>query len=380
MLLMAPKQMTHSKGTAFAANFGSNRALRGLGCALGASALCATLLTARGAQAQPTGKPPEDAKALVAGPGGGAAAPVKKDELDVTNAAVSAGGQLSTGNSRQLAGTASGEFDTRFSDNGLGAAILANYGESTSPGHHARATAENLQGRLRYDRYLLDQLSVFLINTGRHDRFQGLDFRYNLDPGVKYLFVQESATKAWGELGYDLQYDVRRNDARNVFAADGVTVVERLDKTAVDHSARVFAGFTHAFNDAVNLNLGLEYLQSFVESTQYRLNFDALFAAKLGAGLALGAGFGARFDHAPLPDKKQLDTLSVISIIYSFSDAAPPEPPPPPPPCAPVPCSAAPLCAPTPAPAPAPAPAVEPAPAPVAPAPATPPVAPAPAP
>ena len=39
------------------------------------------------------------------------------------------------------------------------------------------------------------------------------DFRLNIDPGVKYLFVNTTPTQFWGELGYDFQYDIRRDDA-----------------------------------------------------------------------------------------------------------------------------------------------------------------------
>jgi hypothetical protein len=343
-----------------------------------AGALGAVLSSGHFAHAQPTGAPPPDAKALVSAPTTSAAAPsTKPDPLDVTTVALAAGGQLSTGNSRLVAGTASGDYTTRFSDNGIGASILGNYGRGAAPGAKLETTVQNVQGRLRYDRYLLDPLSVFVINTGRHDRFQGLDFRYNLDPGFKYLFVQEAATKAWGELGYDFQHDIRREDARNFVDDQGQEW--RLHKTRNDHSSRAFVGFTHAFNDAVNLNLGVEYLQSFVKSKRYRLNFDALFAAKLGKGLALGAGFAGRFDDDPLPTKKSFDSQSTVSLIYSFSDAPPPAPPAPPapPPCEPGP---APACVPAPAPAPAAAPAPAPAATPDAAAPVAPAPAPAPAP
>lgn len=285
--------------------------------------------------ADPTGAPPPDATALVSAPSASAKAPEPdKAQLDVTTVALSAGGQLSTGNSRMVAGTATGDYETRFSNNGVGVKVLGNYGESATTGAPLKTNTENLQGSLRYDRFLIDRLSLFLINTGRHDRFQGLDFRYNLDPGVKYLFVMEDVTKLWGELGYDFQYDVRRDDARRTENADGTVTI--ASKTETDHSLRAFVGFTHAFNDAVNLNTGLEYLQSFKEAKRSRLNFDALFAAKLGAGLALGAGFSARFDNSPLAGKKKLDTVSTLSLIYSFSDA-PAAQPPPPPPCAPIP-------------------------------------------
>src|SRR5262245_55987554 len=137
------------------------------------------------------GTPPTDAKALVAAPKEGAAAPASESKLDGTTVTLSAGGMSATGNSRQLAMTANGVFETLFDNNGIGVSLLANYGRGAPPGQPVETTAENLQGRIRYDRYLIDRLSLFLINTGRHDRFQGLNFRYNLDPGVKYLFVRE---------------------------------------------------------------------------------------------------------------------------------------------------------------------------------------------
>jgi hypothetical protein len=322
--------------------------------------------------------PPKDAEALVAGPKDAPAAPKLENKLDGTTASLSAGGQISTGNSELTAGTASGTYDTRFSNNGIGFSLLGNYGQSaTPPSDNERVTVQNVQGRLRYDRYLADAFSVFLLNTGRHDRFQGLDFRYNLDPGVKYLFVQEPVTKAWGELGYDLQYDIRRRDSiRHVDATTGVTTYD--DKTALDHSVRAFVGFNHAFNDAVTFGTGIEYLQSVVHTEQWRVNYDALLAAKLWGGLALGAGFNLRYDHHPLEGIKELDTQTVLSVIYSYSSAAPPAAAPEPAPCAP--CAPAPATIPVPAPAPAPAPADATSP-PVTPAPSAPPAtAPTPAP
>jgi putative salt-induced outer membrane protein len=279
---------------------------------------------------QDFGAPPPEAQALVAAPAPAAAPPSAEDRLDGTTATLSAGGMLTTGNSRQLAATSNGAIETRFDANGIGFSLLANYARGGAQGEPVEVTAENVQGRLRYDRYLVERLSLFLINTARRDRFQGLNLRYNLDPGVKYLMVQEPATALWGELGYDFQYDIRRDDARIVLDADGNPVLGSggepalLDKTEVDHSLRAFIGFNHAFNDAVTLATGVEYLQSFVESERSRLNFDALFAAQVGGGLALGLGFGARWDHQPLPGKEELDTTTTVSLIYAFSSVATP--------------------------------------------------------
>jgi len=319
-----------------------------------------------------TGSPPSDAKALVAAPTASATAPAFPKSSDSTTATVSAGGQLSTGNSQLLAGTANGKLELRRGDWGFGASLLANYGQgATSPDADQHVTAENIQGRIRGDYYVSDALSFFLIDTERHDRFQGLAVRTNLDPGLKYLFYKTDATSFWGEVGYDFQYDVRLDSALPEVDGSGNPVLvngqqAKLDKTATSHSGRLFVGLKHAFNTQVTFTTGLEYLQAFASSsgssTDYRLNYDALFAANVAGGLALGLGFSARYDHDPLPGKKDLDTATTVSLIYAFNDPPPTptaptcpcEPPPPPPPPPPAPAAAPP--APPPAAAPAPAP------------------------
>lgn len=301
----------------------------------------------------PTGAPPADLKPLTTGPKAPADVPgIGEEGDDGTNVSVSAGGLLTTGNSRTLAITGGGSLESRFGANGVGVSLLGNYGQGAPPGSTVVASAENLQGRLRYDRYVIDRASFFLLLTGRHDRFQGLDFRLNVDPGFKYLFVKGARQAFWGEAGYDFQYDVRRDSARAVLDDSSNPVLDAsgqpvlLDKTHADHSARLFVGYRQAFNKEVTFSTGLEYLQSVQDSTRWRMNFEALLAAKIAGGLAFGFGFTGRFDHEPLPGKKDLDTSSNVSLIYAFSDipekpaatcpcGAPPSPgdglPPPPP-------------------------------------------------
>jgi putative salt-induced outer membrane protein YdiY len=315
-----------------------------LGMLASLAACLGLAFTARSAAGQDAmGVPPPDAAAAVEAPKAVGEVPKFEAPTDGTTVSLSAGGQLATGNSRLLAGTANGAIESRWGKNSVGGSLLANYGRSGPPKQPVVTTTENVQGRVRYDRYLLDRFSLFLLNTGRHDRFQGIDFRYNLDPGAKYLFVKSDDSSLWLEAGYDLQYDNRREDARMVMGQ-----TELLAKTALDHSSRLFVGFKHAFNQKVSFSTGLEYLQSFVHGSHNRLNYDALFAADLGAGLSLGFGVNVRYDHAPLPGKKNLDTATTVSLIYSYDGVMKPEEPKmapcpePPPPAA----SAAPSAAP----------------------------------
>jgi len=315
--------------------------------------------------------PPPDAKALVAGPKGPNDAPaIAKPSADETNVNLSAGGLITTGNSKTLALTLNGQLDMRRGDNGFLVGLLGNYGESTVAPNPSTATAQNIQGKLRYDRYFIDRLAGFLLVTGRHDRFQGLAFRLNLDPGVKVVAYKDEVQSLWGEAGYDFQFDAR-NDAGRVPTPPATAL---RDATRTDHSARAYLGFRRSFNSAVTFSTGVELLQSFVKTDlgdfDTRVNFDANVAAKLDFGFSLGVGFTARYDRLPIPGREQLDTSTTLSLIYAWADAPKKAE-------EPKPCPECPACPPPPP--PAPAPEVKPAPAPEAkpaePAPSAPPAA-----
>ena len=273
------------------------------------------------------GAPPADQKALVAAPAAPGAAPdLDTKANDSQSATVSAGGQLSSGNSKLVAGTANAIYAIRRGQNAFGASLIANYGESAVRPNDTILTTENLQAKVRYDRFLTDRTSVFGLVTGRHDYFQGLDFRLNLDPGVKYIFVKTEHTAFWGEAGYDFQQDVRNNTARHipavVDATTGATTTPAysLERYHPDHSSRLYAGWHHDFNERVNFTTGLEYLQSLEASYRNRLNYDILLAAGVGGGFSAGVGFSLRYDHSPIPGKVDLDTITTFSLIYAFTD------------------------------------------------------------
>jgi hypothetical protein len=388
----------------------------GVACAI----ILGTCAWTTGALAQATapvpaqsGAPPADLTQTVAAPTAADAPTIAPPDTDSTNAAVSAGGQFASGNSKLFAATGLGKFDMRRGDNAFGAQLLGNYAEgAVAPSTTLKSTTENLQGKLRYDRYFTSAFGAFLQLTGTHDAFQAITFRLNVDPGVKLFFVDEPTTKFWGELGYDFEFDQNYVDGNNIEQAgsggpalDANNLPYVIVSQNTIHSTRLFAGFKHGFNDKVNLSLGLEYLQGLagtgtgtpnvppgytasqvdivpVSVTGSRLNGDALLAAQVGGGFAIGVGLSAKFNSAPLAGKQDLDTTGTLSLIYSFSSptpAPPPtctEPPAPPPPPPPPPGTAPPAPPPPPPPPAAPPPAPPPAPAP--PAPPAPPAAPGP--
>jgi len=242
---------------------------------------------------------------------------VKKpvESTDATEAKLQLGALLSTGNSRSLASTGSGSLRLRRADNEFSAVLAANYARSAAtPADDTRTTMENYQGKLRYDRYVSDDVSLFLSLSGRRDRFQGLDARLNLDPGLAYYFVQEEKQRLWAELGYDFQYDVRRADAIDVAAATGTL----LAKTKARHSARGFLGYHTNVNEHVGFDSGAELLLGIPKTENWRLNWLSSLTAALDSRFSLGASFNLRYDHNPLPGIEKLDTITAMNLICTL--------------------------------------------------------------
>ncbi len=292
---------------------GLRRAL--VACALGGSALLPRLAAAQDA---PTGLMKHDAATSgssdVASEGF-AGTVDKKDENDVTQAKIQAGGLSASGNSRSLALTALGTVRARRGANELSAAAAANYGRSAAkPSDPVQTTIENYQGKLRYDRFVSEPLALFVSLSGRRDRFQGLDLRLNLDPGLAYYFIQNPKHQLWGEAGYDLQYDIRRQEAID----DALTQGTILAKAKSRHSGRLFAGYQNSLNDSVTFNTGLEYLQGLTESRFWRVNWDLGLTAAIAARFSLATTFSLRYDNAPLPGVKSTDTLTAVNLVYTL--------------------------------------------------------------
>jgi putative salt-induced outer membrane protein len=237
----------------------------------------------------------------------------KPDSKDATELEVSAGGLASAGNSRAIAATTAGKFRLRRGADQVGAGVAANYAESAvNKGEGLQTTVENFQGKVRYDRFLAGSFAVFGSVSARHDRFQGLELRINLDPGFGYYFIDEDKQQLWLEAGYDFQHDIRRDDAIADAYADGYF----LGKTNDRHSVRGFVGYTSELSDSVKVSTGLEYLQGLDPATNYRLNWDGAVTSAVGKGFSIATAVSVRYDHNPIPGVENTDIVTSISLVY----------------------------------------------------------------
>jgi len=245
----------------------------------------------------------------------------KKDpkDKDATEWSVQGGLLATSGNTQSLAVTGGTAFRLRKKDDQLSAAAAVNYARASTPAKGdkpatpADTTVENYQAKVRYDRFISGSFVGFLGVQGRRDRFAGLDLRLQVDPGVGYYFIDTKPIVFWAELGYDFMHDIRRDDAL-VPQKDG-TIPE---KTATVHSGRAFLGYKNKINAGTAISFALEYLQGLSNTDAYRFNGEMIVSAKLTKTFSLATSFAFRYDHAALPGKEKLYTVTAASLVYSI--------------------------------------------------------------
>lgn len=285
-----------------------------------------------------------------------AAAALAQETTDATELELSSGGVLSTGNAFAASVTGQGRFRLRRGRHQVSAQVAGNYGFGTverrtiawdfvpAVGQEPATTASrevvtrvedttiaNVQGMARYDVYFAERWSAFAMATARRDRFQGLDLRLNVDPGVAFHVLADARHRLWLEAGYDFQYDRRRREAtvetRPVdpptpvddgdLALGGPAVTEQVriaDPTFVNHAARLFAGYNNSLSDRATLDTGLEYLQSVIDGKVFRLNWVNAVSVSLAGRLGVAVTFTLRYENRPLPNVEKLDTITAILL------------------------------------------------------------------
>ena len=247
------------------------------------------------------------------------------EDLDATELELSGGGIFSTGNSRNAAMTSALNFRLRRNIHQFGAVGAGNLGFAAfDRDSDWDQTVGNVQGQVRYDVFFAKRWSAFTQLTARHDPFQGLEYRMNVDPGFAFYAINKKDHRLWFEAGYDFQYDLRTDDSRINRDDDGNPILDmdgdvvREDKTFVNHAARLYAGYSNRLSDKVTFDTGLEYLQSFLDGNVFRLNYNAALSTQIKERFSLATTFTLRYENEPLPDVSKLDTITSVSLVYRF--------------------------------------------------------------
>lgn len=286
----------------------------------GATVFALFLLPALAAAQAP---PPPDAST--------AAATLEHPATDELVWNISAGATLSTGNTRAFAGNAATHFAIRRGHHAFvfdfqaieGLAQVRDTTLPSMPFTDWRENASNVADTARYDYFVTDDDAFFVGQSTRHDRFAGLEARFQAQAGYLRNLFRADKHRLWAEVGYDFTYDFFWPHP----FYDPMTGA-RITGDRYVHSARGFLGYDNHINDALTFTTGLEALirpyavgpnGSIAGSDfQLRLNWINELHVKIDARFALGLQFTLRYDSVPPTGKENLDTITVLSLMYTL--------------------------------------------------------------
>jgi len=246
----------------------------------------------------------------------------EEEEQYATALTFSLGGLFASGNARTVAVTTAAQLRLRRYEHQFAFAAAANFARAARTGEAAETTVENYQGLARYEYFLTPRLSAFFQTIHRRDRFQGLDLRSNFDPGLAYHFIQTKNQRLVLEQGYDLQHDIRRDDALVTTVPSstpgGAPTVSVSTKTRTLHNLRTYLGYESSLYAEVSFVSSLEYLQNFEDTDLYRMVFDVGLKTTLREKLAISATYTVRYENQPLPDRVKADSLASVALVYTL--------------------------------------------------------------
>lgn len=265
---------------------------------------------------------------------------VKETEWDAT---AEAGLVQTTGNSRVTTVTAGAkamrkQAKNKFSAEAAGAFARASNliardlnGDmvltSSEVTREDKESARNYAAKLRYDRFLTANNSLFIAALAGADKLAGKDLTAGGQLGYARLLHKNERHELAGEFGYDFSYE-------NYASADPESVSI--------HSARGFVGYKGKLSETTTVDGALEVLANVNGQTigprevsaleDLRANLSGSVSAKLTKSVALSFSFTAKFDNVPAPlalagftldpndppENSKIDTTTKASLIVTL--------------------------------------------------------------
>lgn len=244
---------------------------------------------------------------------GTAAPPEATSETKLT---AELGGALATGNTNYYAvnGALNGSHHagknrvTLLAGVNLGAArAIIDVDEDGVPEGIADEFTENarrMYADARYDRFLSDKDSVYVLAGAFHDRFAGFDLRAHEQIGYSRFLVRNAETEIRVELGADWAQE------------DYVSDVEPAYQNIV--AARILFGLSQKFGDQVTLTDQLEVYENVLDFEDVRILNAATLTSALSGKLSIKLTHALIFDNVPVEGFRPLDQTTMITLVASL--------------------------------------------------------------
>lgn len=174
-----------------------------------------------------------------------------------------------------------------------GALTTKTDGQRTAEQYHA---GEKLQAKVDDRNYVFEKFQW------ERDTFAGFAHRYDLSGGVGREWVKNAQHLFLSELGggYINEQPVKTNE-RNTFG-----------------SGRAYAKYEYTLSQTAKFSQDAEYLHSFKDSADYRVNTETAVISSLSTHLSLKVGHTLKHRNKPPKDFGKNDTLTSVALIVNY--------------------------------------------------------------
>lgn len=244
-----------------------------------------------------------------------------KDEEKVYEApdndlSVEIGGAVASGNAvyYTINGLASG--GRKWHRNEMKLDMFANYGAAKSDTDADGTLSEQereaeltvntkrIGGELRYDRYVSDKSSLYVLAGALSDTFAGYDLRTHEQLGYAYRIIDTETSLLATEVGFDYAQE---------------NYVDGVDpNTANIFAARAQIEASTVLNEDVSLSEKLEVYENVLDVHDVRVLNTAAVAVKLSDTFSLKLSNSLTFDNVPVEGYQKLDTVSLVTLVASL--------------------------------------------------------------
>ena len=172
--------------------------------------------------------------------------------------------------------------------------------------------AERYEARYQLDYKINDRLSWFGALRGEKDKFSGFVYQATVSTGAAYEFIDTPATK----LSFSLGAGYRRLKNEVLIKSDAGEVIDRIEgEEESDPVATLGSAYEHSFTE--NTKITNKFLAE-TGSENTALQDDLALQVSITKTLALGVGYGIRYNTDPPPLSETTDTLMTVNLVYNF--------------------------------------------------------------
>ena len=241
-------------------------------------------------------------------------APVAEEaEDEADNAVVSlvgeAGALWLTGNTASITANGRVAFGVKRAKNKFGLQIGGAYGRAKVEDVWAD-TATRIFGDVRYDRFLTDRNSLYVLGVASHDPFAGSLAKIGANLGYSRLLVSTDQHSLTAEGGINYTHDEFTGDP----------LPDPSSQNFV--GARLFASYALNLNGTFGISQSVESLLGGTDNEAAR--FDGSLTAITGLSatitkiLSLKIGFALNYDFVPPEGFKPIDTTTSLTLVATL--------------------------------------------------------------